>query len=153
MLRCYLQNAANVMAAKLPKEFFPGASLPALLPVRKNIVESNSGADEDLLNTLHISNSSQYLYVIPVIRIKLTAGLREKAVPAAAHAVLKLLLTGGISEICCRTPHIMNVSLKCGILRKKLRLRHNRFQASASYLPTLVIGYGAECTSAEAPSV
>ena len=104
MLRRDFKLAAHMMFAQLPEEF--------ILPVRKQIVKPDAGADEDLFHSRDVPEFLQQGHIIAVVRIQILAGGREQALSVPADAVFHLFFTGRMAEVCRRSAHIMDIALE-----------------------------------------
>ena len=81
------------------------------------------------------------------------AGLGGKALAVGAHAVLQLLLTGGVAKIGGGAAHVVDVALEVGHLGDLLGLGHHRLNAAGADGATLMEGQSAEIAGAEASAV
>ena len=88
-----------------------------------------------------------------MICIQVFARCREQTLFCLTHAFGQLLFTGWMPEICSRSAHIMDISLKIRILRDLLCLLQQRFVTSCLYDPPLVEGQCAEAASAKTAPV
>ena len=145
VLRGHLQLAGDVVADQVREEL---AVVPA-----EHVVVADAAADEDLLHPGDGPELPQQAQVVPVVRVQVFAGGGGQAGAVLAHAVLCLLLAGGVAEVGGGSPHVMDVALELGVSGEALHLPDHALVAPGGDHPPLVEGQGAEVAPAEAAPV
>ena len=119
MLGRDLELSRHVVADELAEEGVVG--------VCHKVVESNSRADEYLLDTGDRFDRLDQIVVILVIDLEIRAGLGREALAVRANAVRELFIASGPAEICRRTANVVYVALEIGHLDDLARLGENAF--------------------------
>ena len=98
--------------------------------VRHHVVVAQTGADENLLDALDVTQLTQQIEVIGVVGLDIAARRGEQAALVLAAAVLLLLFAGRKAEVRGRPADVVNVSLEAGHLHDFLRLFDDAFVTS-----------------------
>ena len=102
----------------------------AVIPIRHQIVKSDTGTDKDLFHTGNCLNGLQQSDILAVIDHQIFTRGRSEAFAIGANARLFLLFAGGCTEICRGTADIVDISLKTGQLSDLFRLGNTALDAS-----------------------
>ena len=109
VLRGHLQLSGNMIFHQFGKKF---AAL-----VLHHVVKADAGTDEDLLDTRNGAQLPEEFQVIGMVGVQIGAGLGGKASPVFTKTVLLLLGAGEVAEIGGGPAHVVDVTLKAGVLR------------------------------------
>ena len=122
MLGSYLKLSAYVMGHKLTEE--------RVVAVAKHVVKADSRADEYLLYTGYSLNSAEKLGVFALICHKIFAGTGGKTLSVGTNAMLLLLLTGRVAEVCGGAAYVVDISLEVRHSGDLFSLCNHGFHAS-----------------------
>ena len=106
MLRRHTQLPADMVLHQLFQERIAG--------ILQHVVVPDPGADEYLFHTGKSPEGAKHMQIFTVIGLQSRACGGSQTFFPLAQPRFKLFFTGGLSEICRRSTHIVNVSLKTG---------------------------------------
>lgn len=132
MLRCYLQLAADMAAAKLGEKL--------IIFVIEQVIKSNAGTDKHLFNPLDFLQLLQQLQIVPVRYLQMLAGLRKKTLSALTHPSVQLSAAGRGAKVGRGTAHIMNIAFKALAPGQQLCFLQNGFVAARGDCSPLMKG-------------
>ena len=108
MFRCHTQLPTYVMFHQFTQK--------SLVPVCHHIIKAYTGADEYLLHSRDLPQLPKQRNVIRMIYSQVFAWRGKQALLILADPFRELFLTRWLSEICCGTTHIVNITLELRII-------------------------------------
>ncbi len=145
VLRRHLELTAHVILHKLVQKI--------VVLVLEHIVEPDTGTYEYLFDPLYGPQSAQKMYIVAVVGYEVLAGSGRQALLPLAHAVLLLLLAGGVTEVRRRSADIVDITLEPWIFRELHCFLVYAVLASGLDPAPLMERYRTEVAEAEAPTV
>ena len=145
MFRCHTQLPTYVMFHQFTQK--------SLVPVCHHIIKAYTGADEYLLHSRDLPQLPKQRNVIRMIYSQVFAWRGKQALLILADPFCELFLTRWLSEICCGTTHIVNITLELRIICHSGSFFDQRLMTSGLKNSSLMKSQGAEITAAKAPSV
>ena len=139
-------------AARL-RDVPPVHAKKSLVPVCHHIIKAYTGADEYLLHSPGSSAASEAEKRNPNDLQSGFAWRGKQALLILADPFRELFLTRWLSEICCGTTHIVNITLELRIICHSGSFFDQRLMTSGLKNSSLMKSQGAEITAAKAPSV
>ena len=121
--------------------------------VRYYIVKSDSGADENFLDSGDLAEFPKKCHVIGMVYGKVSARFREKTLPVLADTFGELLLTGWLPEVCGRASDIMDIALEIRIMSHFFCFFENGLMTSRLENASLMERQSTEITAAETAPV
>lgn len=131
----------------------PPVHAKSLVPVCHHIIKAYTGADEYLLHSRDLPQLPKQRNVIRMIYSQVFAWRGKQALLILADPFRELFLTRWLSEICCGTTHIVNITLELRIICHSGSFFDQRLMTSGLKNSSLMKSQGAEITAAKAPSV
>ena len=109
MLRCNLELTAYMIFAKFIEKI-------VVVFVVNKIVKSYSGAYKHFFYTGYVAKLAQKRKIFTVVCFHVFAGIREKTLAVFACTVFELCTACRHPEICRGAAHIVDISLKVGVV-------------------------------------
>ena len=104
MLWSNFELTAHMVFAQFPEKF--------ILPVCKQVIKSDPGADEHFFHSRDVPQFLKERYIITVVRIQIPAWIGKQALTVPADAMFHLFFAGRMPEVCGRSTYIMDISLE-----------------------------------------
>ena len=145
MFRCHTQLPTYVMFHQFTQK--------SLVPVCHHIIKAYTGADEYLLHSRDLPQLPKQRNVIRMIYSQVFAWRGKQALLILADPFRELFLTRWLSEICCGTTHIVNITLELRIICHSGSFFDQRLMTSGLKNSSLMKSQGTEITATKAPSV